>query len=503
MNKRCAVLAVVCAGLIGMGAVSTWAAEREGGEVKVTIDQVPAAVKATILAEGGKIHDIARKSRNGSPFYEADVIKNGKEIELQVAEDGKLFSRKIEGDVKEEGQAAKPVKASEAQTEAKACVEAAKTLARAKITMLQALESAMKEGKGAKPYRAELRTTSGRLVFSIRLLDGETRVDMDIDAMGGKVLKTGRSVELKKSGAKASGEAGRQEQKPVGGRLAVIQAMPLAKVTLAEAVETAVAQASRGKVYMAEFKPEDGKPSYEVQVVAGDQCVEVVIDGVDRKVIETEPKGSTKPMTRPAAKDAGWRNSFAVNKANLVPTGKNPYFSLEPGYQAKYKDGKDTLVITVLNETKVVDGVTTRIVEEREEASGKLAEVSRNFFAMDKTTDDVYYFGEEVDDYKDGKLVGHGGAWLAGVKGARFGLIMPGKPKVGDKYYQEIAPRVAMDRAEIVSLEKELETPAGKFKCLYVEETSPIEKGTSRKWYAAGVGMVKDDGFVLESVKRP
>ena len=239
-------------------------------------------------------------------------------------------------------------------------------------------------------------------------------------------------------------------------------------------------------------------------MVAGDQCMEVVIDGIDRKVIEVEPKGSTTPKTRPAAKEGGWRNSFPVDKANLVPTGKNPYFSLEPGYQASYKDGEDTLVITVLNETKVVDGVTTRVVEEREEEGGQLAEVSRNFFAIDKTTNDVYYFGEEVDDYKDGKVVGHGGAWLAGEKGARFGLIMPGKPKVGDKYYQEIAPKVAMDRAEIISLEKELDDACGRNSSACMsKESSAVERGTSRKWYAAGVGMVKDDGFVLVSVKQP
>ena len=44
----------------------------------------------------------------------------------------------------------------------------------------------------------------------------------------------------------------------------------------------------------------------------------------------------------------------------------------------------------------------------------------------------------------------HKGAWLADKNdknGAKAGLMMPGKPKVGMKYYQEIAPGVAMDRA--------------------------------------------------------
>jgi hypothetical protein len=40
---------------------------------------------------------------------------------------------------------------------------------------------------------------------------------------------------------------------------------------------------------------------------------------------------------------------------------------------------------------------------------------------------------------------------------------MHGTPKLGMKYYQEIASRVAMDRAEIVSLNDTCKTPAGTF----------------------------------------
>ena len=126
----------------------------------------------------------------------------------------------------------------------------------------------------------------------------------------------------------------------------------------------------------------------------------------------------------------------------------------------------------------MVDGVETRIVEEREEKDGQLTEVSRNYFAIDKTTKDVYYFGEDVDMYKDGKVVNHDGSWLAGVNDAKFGMMMPGKPKVGDKFYQELSPKVAMDRCEIVALDGEIETPLETFKyCLCMKETSELESG--------------------------
>jgi hypothetical protein len=199
----------------------------------------------------------------------------------------------------------------------------------------------------------------------------------------------------------------------------------------------------------------------------------------------------------------GWRDSFQVDKANLSDIGRNPYFILEPGYRLTFASGKDSLIITVLEETKVVDGVKTRIVEEKETSGGRLAEISRNYFVVDKTTGDLYYFGEDVDMYKNGKVTGHEGSWLSGVNGGRFGLMIPGKPAVGDKHYQEIAPKVAMDRAEIISVTEEVKVPAGTFKnCLHTRESSAVEKGSEDKWYAPDVGLIKDAEFVLAKVEK-
>jgi hypothetical protein len=157
------------------------------------------------------------------------------------------------------------------------------------------------------------------------------------------------------------------------------------------------------------------------------------------------------------------------------------------------------LTITVLDETRNVGGVETRVIEERETNSGQLVEVSRNYFAISKRTGDVFYFGEEVDIYRNGKVVDHEGAWLSGVKGAKFGLMVPGQPMLKAKYYQEIAPGVAMDRAEVVSLVETVKTPAGEFRnCLKTEETTPLEPGVKEsKYYARGVGLVQDGSLKL------
>jgi hypothetical protein len=201
----------------------------------------------------------------------------------------------------------------------------------------------------------------------------------------------------------------------------------------------------------------------------------------------------------PAQSETAWTQEFGESKSDLLPTGHNPFFIVEPGYQLTLEDGKDRLVITVLRETKMVDGVQTAIIEEREWGNSALVEVSRNYFAVSKRTNSVYYFGEDVDIYKNDKVVGHEGAWLSGVNGARYGLMMPGVPLVKGRYYQEIAPKVAMDRAEIVAMGETFTTPAGVFKnTLRTAETTPIEPGPAEgKTYASGVGLLHEGSLKL------
>jgi len=198
-------------------------------------------------------------------------------------------------------------------------------------------------------------------------------------------------------------------------------------------------------------------------------------------------------------KNSSWKEEFGIEKCNLLPTGRNPYFVLEPGFQLVLEGDDTRLQITVLEETKTVDGVITRVVEEREWKDGKLHEVAKNYFAMCEQTKDVFYFGEDVDYYENDKVVKHDGSWLAGTKDSRAGLMMPGTPKVKMKYYQEIAPGVAMDRAEIVSLDETCETPAGTFSgCMKVKEGSAIELFvTEYKYHAPGIGLVRDEDLRL------
>lgn len=203
----------------------------------------------------------------------------------------------------------------------------------------------------------------------------------------------------------------------------------------------------------------------------------------------------------PPLPESEWQEDFDISTCTMLTEGRNDYFILEPGFQLVLEGGQETLAITVLDETVMVDGVETRIVEEREWKRGELIEVSRNFFVICDETKDVFYFGEDVDMYRGGQLASHRGAWRSGENDARFGLIMPGRPGVGMKYYQEIAPGVAMDRAEVISLDDELQTPAGSFpNSLKTREGTALNLMEREfKTYAPGIGLTQDQRLLLTS----
>jgi hypothetical protein len=194
---------------------------------------------------------------------------------------------------------------------------------------------------------------------------------------------------------------------------------------------------------------------------------------------------------------------FRFKDCKFKHKGVNPFFILKPGYQLIFEGEEDgdtlRVVKTVLHETEIVivpglGRIRTRVLKEQEYLNGRLVEESRNFFAICEKTNDVVYFGEEVDIFlPDGTIV-HDGAWRAGVDGALPGLIMPGTFLLGSRYFQEQAPD-AMDRAEHVEMGITIETEAGTFNgCVRVVETTPLEPGAeSEKIYCPGVGLVVDD----------
>jgi len=95
---------VVVAAVVGapfvLGLAPGEAVPVDDGEREVTIDQVPEAVKATILKEaaGNTIEEIEEETKDGVTTYEAEWHEDGKEIEIKVAADGTLLKREVEDD---------------------------------------------------------------------------------------------------------------------------------------------------------------------------------------------------------------------------------------------------------------------------------------------------------------------------------------------------------------------------------------------------------------------
>ena len=205
---------------------------------------------------------------------------------------------------------------------------------------------------------------------------------------------------------------------------------------------------------------------------------------------------------------------FRLEDCTFSAEDRNAYFSLEPGDRLVLEGEEDgesiVLEITVLNATRAVTFTTargkrlrvvTRVVEERESVDGELFEISRNYYARCRQTGEIYYFGEDVDFFEDGEIVDHAGAWLAGRGGAQPGLIMPATFLLGARYFQEVAPGVALDRAEHTAMGLTVSVPAGTFRdCVEVLETTPLEPGQGIKRYCPGIGLVEDASAGLELV---
>ncbi|MGQ0796079.1 MAG: hypothetical protein ACT4N5_07865 [Nitrosopumilaceae archaeon] len=233
------------------------------------------------------------------------------------------------------------------------------------------------------------------------------------------------------------------------------------------------------------------------------QTLKIAIIAIVASILITGTYNEVNKANAEKEAEPNFEDSFDLETCSWSTTGSNPYFVLQPGYQLvlKGKEGNSVvqLTITVLDETKTIQDIPTRIVEESETKNGQLVEISRNYFSICTQNNNVFYFGEDVDIYQDGRIVSHDGAWIHGKDGARAGLMMPGSPIVDYAYYQEIAPGVALDRAEIESLDERVKTPAGVFEdSLEIFETTPLEPNAEDfKWYAPGIGLVKSNTLKL------
>ncbi|MBA2632362.1 MAG: hypothetical protein H0U86_05100 [Chloroflexi bacterium] len=184
------------------------------------------------------------------------------------------------------------------------------------------------------------------------------------------------------------------------------------------------------------------------------------------------------------------------SQAGFTLASINRFFPMNVGTQWEYEgeeeEGTLRLLVTVLDETRVVDGVTTRVIEEREFLDDELFEVSWNYHAT-RPDGTVCYFGEDVDIFEDGEIV-HDGAWCSqdNPDVNKPGIFMPADPQPGMKFQAEVAPGVAEDEVKIIGQGK-VTVPFGSFtETIRFREFNPLDGEKDYKVYAAGVGLIID-----------
>ncbi|MDD3043236.1 MAG: hypothetical protein PHW56_09915 [Methanosarcinaceae archaeon] len=187
--------------------------------------------------------------------------------------------------------------------------------------------------------------------------------------------------------------------------------------------------------------------------------------------------------------------SPVINPDAFIEIIDNPYFPLIPGttfvYEGESEDGLIRNEIFVTSETRLVMGVTTIVVRDRELEDDELVEETYDWYAQDKDGN-VWYFGEDSKEYEDNKVVSTAGSWEAGVDGALPGILVKGNPRVGEIYRQEYREGVAEDMAEVISLDESVTVVYGSFdNCLKTREWNPLEPGQGEnKYYAQGIGLL-------------
>lgn len=202
--------------------------------------------------------------------------------------------------------------------------------------------------------------------------------------------------------------------------------------------------------------------------------------------------------------------SFDDDFASL--TNPNPYFPLGIGHRWEYRGGTEHVTVKVLNQTKLIDGVTCIVVRDRVEDDGDLVEKTDDWFAQAKDGN-TWYCGEEAksfesfegDDPMKPELVGNDGSFKAGRDGDKPGIIFPASPTPGYMYREEFSLGNAEDVTVILSTtysfgsnpeldervpQQLAELLCSSDDCVVTRNFSLLEPGiTATKYYARGIGF--------------
>jgi hypothetical protein len=146
--------------------------------------------------------------------------------------------------------------------------------------------------------------------------------------------------------------------------------------------------------------------------------------------------------------------------------------------------------VTLLPETKTIDwegGSTETVVSQFVAITdGELVEVAVDWFAQDDVGN-VWYFGEDVENYEAGEVVDTEGSWIAGDDGPP-GLIMPADPQVGDVYHPENIPGFVFEEDIVLATDETVDGPSGRISGVLLVEERLMDGDVETKYWAPGYG---------------
>ena len=184
-----------------------------------------------------------------------------------------------------------------------------------------------------------------------------------------------------------------------------------------------------------------------------------------------------------------------INPTDFTTNITNKYFSLPVGrkltFEADTKEGPEKIIIEITGETKVIEGVKTLVYSDTVYLNGELHEVTKDYLAQHKNGD-VWYFGENVDNYENGKIKDHSGTFIHGRDGAKAGIWMKALQKVGDSYRQEYYKGQAEDMRDTVAVGVTVTTGLATYTdCVKVYDWTPLDKKSrEHKYYCPAVGAL-------------
>ncbi|MFE4836943.1 hypothetical protein ACFRAU_19970 [Arthrobacter sp. NPDC056691] len=195
--------------------------------------------------------------------------------------------------------------------------------------------------------------------------------------------------------------------------------------------------------------------------------------------------------------------NFDISQFQPSPNVDNKWFPLKPGMQysttgdVKSAEGdiKRTVVHTVTGLTKVIDGVKTQVMWDRDYAGDELVESELAFFAQ-TNSGTVWLFGEYPEEYENGKFTGAPATFIHSLDEAQAGIAMQADPQTSTpSYVQAHAASVDfLDCGQVFKQNDHVCVPTGCYDdVLVIDERNPLEPavGHQRKFYSAGTGLVK------------